>query len=69
MKPDELSGELGPLPPMKIHCGQLVEQALKSALDGKDAPQKKTTETLARKLHSAPSPKIKIIPLEDGEDN
>jgi NifU-like protein involved in Fe-S cluster formation len=69
LKPDELSGDLGPLPPMKIHCGQLVEQALKSALDGKDAPQKKTTETLAGSLHPSPSQKIKVIPLEDGEGN
>jgi NifU-like protein involved in Fe-S cluster formation len=32
LKPEDLSGELGPLPPMKIHCAQLVEGALKSAL-------------------------------------
>src|SRR6186713_2765417 len=30
---NELTGDLGALPPMKIHCGQLVEGALKSALD------------------------------------
>lgn len=30
---EELSGELGPLPPMKIHCSQLVEGALRSALE------------------------------------
>src|SRR5580692_2753056 len=30
---EELAGELGPLPPMKIHCAQLVEGALRSALD------------------------------------
>lgn len=29
----ELAGELGPLPPMKIHCAQLVEGALRSALN------------------------------------
>src|SRR5882672_5818293 len=32
LKTDELSGELGPLPPMKIHCAELVEGALRSAL-------------------------------------
>jgi len=32
LKPEELAGELGPLPPMKIHCSQLVEGALRSAL-------------------------------------
>jgi NifU-like protein involved in Fe-S cluster formation len=65
LRPDELSGDLGPLPPMKIHCGQLVEQALKSALDGKDAPKEPVAETLAGNLHTAPSGKIKIVPLED----
>ncbi len=29
----ELSAPLGPLPPMKIHCGQMVEGALRAALD------------------------------------
>lgn len=33
----ELSTPLGPLPPMKIHCGQMVEGALRAALDA-DAP-------------------------------
>jgi nitrogen fixation NifU-like protein len=31
---EDLSGQLGPLPPMKIHCAQLVEGALRSALTG-----------------------------------
>lgn len=34
MSGQELSAPLGPLPPMKIHCAQLVEGALKSALAG-----------------------------------
>ncbi len=33
----ELSAPLGPLPPMKIHCGQMVEGALKAALDAENA--------------------------------
>jgi NifU-like protein involved in Fe-S cluster formation len=33
LKTGELAGELGPLPPMKIHCAQLVEGALRSALE------------------------------------
>jgi len=33
LKTEDLAGELGPLPPMKIHCAQLVEGALRSALD------------------------------------
>ena len=32
LKSEELAGELGPLPPMKIHCALLVEGALRSAL-------------------------------------
>ena len=39
LKTEELAGELGPLPPMKIHCAQLVEGALRSAL----APEEKPT--------------------------
>src|SRR5215210_473361 len=32
LKTEELAGELGPLPPIKIHCAELVEAALRSAL-------------------------------------
>ena len=39
LKTEELAGELGPMPPMKIHCAQLVEGALRSALE----PQKAQT--------------------------
>ena len=44
LKTDELSGDLGPLPPMKIHCAELVEGALRSALQpaldhGQPAPE------------------------------
>ena len=38
MSGDDLSAPLGPLPPMKIHCAQLVEGALKNALTGEAAP-------------------------------
>jgi len=41
LKTEELAGELGPLPPMKIHCAQLVEGALRSALDPQNAETKK----------------------------
>jgi nitrogen fixation NifU-like protein len=40
LKTEELAGELGPLPPMKIHCAQLVEGALRSALEPQ-APETK----------------------------
>ena len=38
LKTEELAGELGPLPPMKIHCAQLVEGALRSALAPAQSP-------------------------------
>src|SRR5215813_2060579 len=40
LKSEELAGELGPLPPMKIHCAQLVEGALRSALEPQKAEAK-----------------------------
>ena len=44
LKTEELAGELGPLPPMKIHCAQLVEGALRSALgDSSAAPDDKAS--------------------------
>ncbi len=38
MSGQDLSSRLGPLPPMKIHCAQLVESALRSALLQDGAP-------------------------------
>jgi nitrogen fixation NifU-like protein len=56
MSGQELSGELGPLPPMKIHCSQLVESALRLALDpnaerpstpaASEQPERKTSANL-----------------------
>lgn len=40
LKTEELAGELGALPPMKIHCAQLVEGALRSALAPENAENK-----------------------------
>jgi nitrogen fixation NifU-like protein len=36
---EDLAADLGPLPPMRIHCGQLVEGALRNALSDAPAPQ------------------------------
>ena len=36
MSGEDLAAPLGALPPVKIHCAQLVEGALRSALGGKD---------------------------------
>ncbi len=43
LKTEELAGELGPLPPMKIHCAQLVEGALRSALGPEQKPAPSST--------------------------
>ncbi len=54
MKGEDLSEPLGPLPPMKIHCAQLVEEALKSALEVNGTNE---TETGASKENlNAPTP-------------
>ena len=52
LKTEELSGELGPLPPMKIHCAQLVEGALRSAL-APEPPRSESAKTAA--VSSAPT--------------
>src|SRR5207244_688561 len=39
LKTNELAGDLGPLPPMKIHCAELVQGALRSALEPQSAAQ------------------------------
>ena len=67
-----LSEPLGPLPPMKIHCGQLVESALKDALSEDKAPAAATESQgpMAPSLidaipQSNPSKgKVKIVPRE-----
>ncbi|HEU0011410.1 MAG TPA: iron-sulfur cluster assembly scaffold protein [Verrucomicrobiae bacterium] len=38
MRGGEFAKDLGPLPPTKVHCTQLVEGALRSALDPNAAP-------------------------------
>lgn len=38
LKGRDLAADLGPLPPMKIHCGELVEAALRDALDAGESP-------------------------------
>jgi NifU-like protein involved in Fe-S cluster formation len=61
----ELAGGLGALPPMKIHCGQLVEGALRNALDHAAPGQPAAmAPTLAAELHRKPAGNIRIVPLE-----
>ncbi len=75
----DLAAPLGPLPPMKIHCGQMVEGALKQALDEEDAeksdspqpPGQGNSSTLLENIHhpsgADSGPKkgtIKIVKLD-----
>ena len=69
MSASELSAPLGPLAPMKIHCGQMVEGALKAALEGETAATASTPTppssgpTLADSLHAhgQSAGKVKIV--------
>src|SRR5437763_5406409 len=45
MSGEELAAPLGPLPPVKIHCAQLVEGALRNALSG-ETQEANTVPTL-----------------------
>lgn len=59
----ELAGDLGTLPPMKIHCGQLVEGALRNALD---PSQENTTDpkpSLIGNINSRKPSGVRIVPL------
>ena len=54
MKPEELSGELGPLPPMKIHCAELVQGALRDALSP-DHQEPGQAESLTKPAELSPT--------------
>src|ERR1700756_5043244 len=68
MKTEELAGELGPLPPMKIHCAQLVEGALRSALEPESkkeiSPAKNSGSTLLDSF-SKPKEGVKLTFLDE----
>jgi nitrogen fixation NifU-like protein len=76
LKTEELAGELGPLPPMKIHCAQLVEGALRSALDpGSDETKPPTPITSAQTANSSnlaeslkPKEGVRIVFLDKPQD-
>ena len=64
----DLAAPLGALPPVRIHCAQLVEGALRSALSGNaPAPAQEETASKSRTLldqlnaPTAASGKVKII--------
>jgi nitrogen fixation NifU-like protein len=73
LKTEELAGELGPLPPMKIHCAQLVEGALHSALEpaaaaAKPAEPPAQPSPSSNLLHSFAPPKeggVRVVFLKE----
>jgi nitrogen fixation protein NifU and related proteins len=60
MSGEELAAPLGPLPPVKIHCAQLVEGALRSALGAETTAPRSTSPTLIEQLSKASDSKTKI---------
>lgn len=59
----ELAAQLGPLPPMKIHCAQLVESALRNALSTPDS-QVASLSTLPPLIDSFQTPQALKIALK-----
>ena len=71
MSGEELAAPLGALPPVKIHCAQLVEGALRSALSGEEAPAKagetaSESPTLLGQLSAGQSSDRKVRIVLDG---
>lgn len=69
----DLSAPLGPLPPMKLHCGDMVEGALREALKAEQGvapaptePSPGTGETLLGSFQAQPlkSGKLKVVKLD-----
>ena len=70
MSGEELAAPLGALPPVRIHCAQLVEGALRSALGGdpaKTAQAAATSPTLLESMGqgSDSKKKVKIVLATD----
>jgi nitrogen fixation protein NifU and related proteins len=63
MSSEDLSAPLGALPPLKIHCAQLVEEALRSALAPGAEPklEKNVAPTLLERMQSPNQEKKKIV--------
>jgi nitrogen fixation protein NifU and related proteins len=59
MSGEELAAPLGALPPVKIHCAQLVEGALRNALGEKSNPATEQAPTLLEKMTSGG--KVRIV--------
>src|SRR5213593_5105659 len=76
LKTNELAGELGPLPPMKIHCAELVQGALRSALEPQSAAQSIATlepsagqvPGLFESLNKSKEGGVKVVFLNKGDE-
>lgn len=73
LRTEELSGELGPLPPMKIHCAQLVEGALHSALnparaEAPVAAAERQAPSLMDSFNRPDDPGIRVVLKEKKKD-
>jgi len=68
MRGTELARDLGPLPPTKVHCTQLVESALRSALQP-DAPVEPASPATSGNLNESLNPPrqggVKVVFLRD----
>ncbi len=75
LRTNELAGELGPLPPMKIHCAELVQGALRSALEPEaetkaPASSRPAAQQAPSLLDSFNKPKeggVKVVFLNEGK--
>ena len=69
MSGEELAAPLGALPPVRIHCAQLVEGALRNALGSETNPSTKKpnqqSTTLFDQLSASTRGKVKIILATD----
>ncbi len=71
MSGEELAAPLGALPPVRIHCAQLVEGALRSALShnqtavASEASANPTAPTLFDQLSANTKAKVKIVMATD----
>lgn len=66
MSGEELAAPLGALPPVRIHCAQLVEGALRNALSERQenptpATSRPSAPTLLDQLSRAPAGKVKVV--------
>ncbi len=75
----DLSQPLGALPPMKIHCGQMVEGALRQALEAENedaaalapAPSLPADSTLLGRIsgsRTGTGAKLRVVKLEDEDE-